>query len=112
MTLCSYHVVLLTIVSLEKCANNEMSNTMTSHIHLIKEYRVCHFIICSLIPNLAAFGLAVLGKKYGAFLNSFQPKMKRLSRRLEWIKVRLDRHKGSVLFNNSHTHKLYIYIYI
>ena len=64
--------------------------------------------------------------KYGAFLNSFYPDVKRFSRRLERFTNRISRSEASVLFNqtnththtlslshtHTHTHTIYIYIYI
>ena len=77
-------------------------------------YYVCHFIICS-PEDGSSWGWECL-EKYGAFLNSFYLKVKWLIWRLEWIKVRIGRHRVSVLFNQTCLKEkmlpIYIYIYI
>ena len=60
---------------------------------------VCHFIIRSL-KDSSCCDRTYLGK-FGAFLNSFQQKDKRLIRRLERIKDRIGKLEVSVLFNKT-----------
>ena len=52
-------------------------------------------------PKMAPVRTESTWGKYGAFLNSFHPKVKRLIRRLEWIKDRIGRRELSVLLNQT-----------
>ena len=73
--------------------NYEMTNTMTSHIHLYKE-----LVISLFVPHEdgSAWDRKYLGEKYGAFLDSFHPEV------FERIKDKIDRTEVSVLFNKRY----------
>ena len=77
---------------------------------------VCQTIICS-FGDGSSWDQKHLGAggEYGASLNSFNPEIKRLVRRLKRISDKIDRNEESVQFNPMHppTHTpIYIYIYI
>ena len=62
-------------------------------------------------PKMTPVGVKSTWEKYGTFLNSFKPKVKRLIQKHEQINDRIGRHKVSVLFNQTYIY-IYIYIYI
>ena len=52
-------------------------------------------------PKMAPAGAESTSKKYGAFLNSFHPNVKRLVGKLERINDKIGRNEESVLFNRA-----------
>ena len=88
------------------------SKTLYKYIWLVIVFVISLFDLSEMPPVKAKNW-----EKYGAFLNSFHPKVKRLIRRLHRINDKMGRNKVSVLsnqicFTGKNASYMYIYIYI
>ena len=103
--------------------NFEMTNKMTSPMHLSKEsqeeqvrreFTTSHCLSLPIFISLkmAPVEIESTWGKYGTFWNSFHPDVQQLKQRLEWITNGISRNEVSVLFNQTSLKEKMLYIYI